>query len=93
MYFMMDHNESKYIKFLRCMNKYKCDWVCYCCCKFMIIEQLKQLDNDLALKVGGKSNEAPSGKSEMETSNVSIEDYKIKTTGNDISIDTTMLEL
>ena len=101
-YLMMDHNESEHIKFLKWMNKYKCDWICYCCCRFMIVEQLNYLDPETAtnrvnLEVdrNGKNkmqDSNPRESTQWETRNVSTDDYQIKTNGNEISIATTIIE-
>ena len=95
MYLMMDHNEAEYIKFLRCMNKSKCDYFYYCCCRFMILEQLRYLDTDsdlnrIELEVNGDGD--PSGSSQWETRHQSVQDYHIQTTGNEISIETTIVQ-
>ena len=94
-YLMMDHNEAEYIKFLKCMNKSKCDYFYYCCCRYMNIEQLNYLDPDsdinrIELEVKGDGD--PSGSSQWETRHESAQDYHIKTTGNEISIETTVAQ-
>ena len=96
MYLMMDHNEDKYIQFLKRMYRFKCDYICYCCCRFMIVEQLNRLDPDVSDQEANNtaSHQIPNQQedSQWETRSASIQDYKIKTTPNELSIDTTIAE-
>ena len=93
MYLMMDHNESKYIKFLKCMNRFKMDIFCYCCCRYMIIQQLNELDpnsnnNQVNLDVNNNT-----GNHNNCDSDESVDDCRIKATENENSIATTIVEV
>ena len=93
MFLMMEHNKSEYFKFLKGLNKYKCDFVCYCCCRFMIVDQLNELQSDLDLnenRRGDDKNASPHNTTHWETRDLSIQDYKIIATGNMKSIDTSI---
>ena len=39
MYIMLDHNKKSYESFLKVLYRFRLYFVCYCCCKQMIIQQ------------------------------------------------------
>ena len=45
MMLMMDYNSSLYGKFLQIIYKFKLHF-CFCCCRFMILEQLKEMEEE-----------------------------------------------
>ena len=34
MYLMMDHNKTHFVKFLKCIDRLKLDWICCYCCRY-----------------------------------------------------------
>ena len=53
-YLMMEHNTTQYIKFLKIVNRFKLHWICCCCCKFIVIEQLKDLQGSYKMEKSQK---------------------------------------
>ena len=102
----MDHNEEHYVKFLRRLYYWKL-YMCYCCCRKMIVQQLNELELDIEInrlsKEVNNDNDNEDGQKHVnkhentistkwETRNISIQDHKIKAIGNELSIDTTIVE-
>ena len=86
MYLMMDHNKKQYVTFLKYIYRMRLYWLC-CCCGHMVVDQF----NDLRLEDEMQITEDQKMEStNWETTDISNDDYKIKTNGNELSIDTTI---
>ena len=87
MYLMMEHNEHSYIIFLRIISCCRLDWICCCCiCRNLPQQQLMELQRRKTKDVGDARTVDVS--SQWETRNNSVDDQKIKATGNEMSIET-----
>ena len=80
MYLMMDHNETEYLKCLRCVHKLRLHWIC-CHWRHVVIEQLHDLE--------GISDE-PNVENRMTQceSASTVNDHRIEMRGAHISIQT-----
>eukprot|EP01084_Bolivina_argentea_P104056 186369_1 len=86
MFLMLDHNKKQYIKFLQCIYYLKCHWIC-CKWRYMVIDQLNEaLIDTQTLSSNVINNKEKS--IELETRNMSVNDQKIATNGNELSVET-----
>ena len=84
MYLMMEHNESEYIKFLKLIYHLKLHFCC-CRCRFIVMEQLEDLDKDVKqISVGYEGS-----KDMTPASHETIEPEKLNVNGMELSIETT----
>ena len=89
MYLMMDYNGKSYRKFLQLIKRTKFDIICYCCCRYMITQQLDDLswEQDSAAVDATKQESSP-----WETRGITIHNHHIDTNGNEGSINTVEME-
>ena len=82
MYLMMDHNQTEYVQFLKFLRWFKLHWIC-CKWRYIVHEQLNELRQEevviLNMVIRGPT---------IETNVSSLNDQKIKTNGNELSVDT-----
>ena len=90
MYLMMDHNKKQYVMFLEYIHKLRLYWLC-CCCGHLVLDQLNGMEDENKFS-GEKKLDADTNEysTKCETKDISNDDYKIKTNGNELSIDTTV---
>ena len=90
---MLEHNKKEYAIFLKRTYKYKLHWIC-CCFRFIVIEQINQLDGDQEIKK--LSTDTPNGGNrkgtQWETRNETVDIPKIEQMGQELSIETTIIE-
>ena len=67
MYLMMEHNQDKYVKFLRVIRKLRLYWLCCCCgCRRIVIEQLNGLDIPSKFRMTSASPTTPTAPTDDE---------------------------
>ena len=80
MYLMMEHNEAKYVKFLRLIQYFKLNYIC---CKYLYIvdDQLKELavndETDMAISIGERKEKRE--KDYVENTNYDTRDQTLPT--------------
>ena len=93
-YLMMDHNQQQYLEFLNCLYWCKFNYVCCCCCGKMVYDQMIELDLKDAVSSQGKvtSNEEKEAHeaTEYETRDLDGNDPEILSSGNELSIESTI---
>ena len=72
MYLMMDYNVDGYVKFLKAFYRMKL-YFCYCCCRHMIIDQLRELDRDT--NSDGKQEDVCDGKHKATETSLETKQY------------------
>ena len=96
MFLMMDHNHSEYIMFLRVIAKLRLHICCCCCCGYIMVkEQLNEvdamdMDDKKALELQLEMQETQKNNNmddsdKYETRNMSEDDQKITSNGNELS--------
>ena len=74
--------------FLEYIYKLRLYWLC-CCCGYMVLDQLNQMEDENKLSSEIKvADDTKEYSTKCETKDISNDDYKIKTNGNELSIDT-----
>ena len=92
MYLMMEYNKDLYNKFLKIIHLTKLDTVYCCCCKYVVMDQLNEMDEDIQTAVTvvdmKRDNVNKTIDTEYETRNMSLNDQKIATNGCELSVQT-----
>ena len=78
MYFMMDHNVQKYIKFLKIIQFLKLNYL-YCKWRHFVLEQIEDLDKNVQIVVNEMNERNPDTvDSNFETRNQSVIQYRME---------------
>ena len=87
MYLMMDHNKNHYIQFLKIIRCLKLNWIC-CNWRYIVHKQLNELEKDPDQEPPSILPQAPT----IDTIVFSMADQKINTNGNELSLDTIVMD-
>ena len=88
MYLMMDYNVKGYVKFLRVIHYLKLHFIC---CKYrsMVVDQLSELDKNVQrLSVDVATNTMERQRRIEDETKITVNDQKIATNGNELSVET-----
>ena len=87
MYIMLDHNKKSYQWFLEILYGFRLYFVCYCCCKKMIIQQLNDIREEEC------TTNVDDNKGSKKDNCLQIENTEYGTKINDISVNHAKIEI
>ena len=76
MFIMMDHNHGTYGRFLRILYVTKLYWIGCCCCRYMVIQQVNEMNKEMTMHLKSDNGKKRASITEETVYNVSAHDIK-----------------